>query len=392
MTSNNQNGKCEVFYPQTVPCSGNGVCSDSICKCSNGFSSVGDFALIEGLDCDIHITTIKVLYSIFIAVSVIPFILSVRFLIYKLMLYRDKTHPVLLIPINFIPMFIIFSILSFQVVAWLRVMEPEKHYVGKSAASTVFFGIAFVSGWMSQLLYLYVFTDLAIRQSRMKSTELWDKSMKMVQLLKKFIITLSLLSFIWGFIPLSLLSNPYIVNIIGPIHYIGATMNFVVSSFIAIPNTLIPVRNDIAEALERLGIKSASKNGKYISMKQGDLATPTSVGLDKNVTSAMQDAERKLTFAIGFLWRATFQELGLALIFGLWPFFLRKASYQLPFTYIVTQLAFSIELYSISNFTAKKSATSSALSSTREKDAISMSDNNNTKFGKSQTQVASAQI
>ena len=45
---------CSLLTPQSAPCSGHGYCdaSTSKCICDKGWTSYGDFAVIDGVDCD----------------------------------------------------------------------------------------------------------------------------------------------------------------------------------------------------------------------------------------------------------------------------------------------------------------------------------------------------
>ena len=49
------------YFEIAKPCSGNGICNSSsgLCECNPGWTSWGDFAIEPGLDCDIHIATLK---------------------------------------------------------------------------------------------------------------------------------------------------------------------------------------------------------------------------------------------------------------------------------------------------------------------------------------------
>jgi len=57
------NTSCPLFWPGSTPCSGNGECVDGLCICDPGYTSRGDFISPLGLDCDINIVAVRVLWA-----------------------------------------------------------------------------------------------------------------------------------------------------------------------------------------------------------------------------------------------------------------------------------------------------------------------------------------
>lgn len=341
--------RCNINWPQSVECSSNGECKESLCHCSEGFIGIGDFAVIHGIDCDIHVLTIRVLYSLAIIISLLPIFFTLRYFYQRQISIRLELTQKKIVPLNFMPILASMSSISFIFFALMKVTNPEYYVVGRSFASTLFFGISYETGWCSQLLYLYVFCDLVIRQARIKSEEIGERILAQLWLIKKFLISLAIINIIWGFVPLVIIINPSSVNIIGAIHYLGASFNFLFAVFIVLPRTLIPMSHEIGNALKDLEYmaNNSSENFSFNSKTEG-----------------MKNAQKKLLFLISFLKRTSFQELCLACIFGLWPFFLHKATYQLSFTYLVAQIVFSFEIHSISNFATVQTGLSSPTSPT----------------------------
>ena len=68
-----------INYPV---CSNNGVCFENKCYCNSGWSSLGDFSLIEGYDCDINTVSIRVIGIISCSLGMLTFFWIIRHLIY----------------------------------------------------------------------------------------------------------------------------------------------------------------------------------------------------------------------------------------------------------------------------------------------------------------------
>jgi hypothetical protein len=336
---------CPLLWPLTTPCSGHGTCltittinsssSSSLnvgdCECFEGYISLGDFATQPGADCDLNILAIRVLYGITILPSLISLILSVRYLMLKREAMNESSSKKLKWSdlINSIPVLAIIANICLIGMASIKIYNPELG-VGTSLVVTILFSIMFQAFWIIQLGYLYLSLQMTAIQARIKSAAFQTRLELQLERLQKFLIFVFIVSFIWGLAPLIMLFVPSSVNIVGPIHYIGGSFNIAVLSFMALPRTLFPIRNDIREAIKDDGLAESSARAA--------------------ARERMEIIERKLTFLFRLIQRNAVPQTIVACVFALWPYLLRKASYQLPVTWITATIVLAFEVYSISNF------------------------------------------
>ena len=122
-------------------CSGNGyVCLPmNKCICDTGWTSVGDYSIIDGVDCDINKASVKGLSVIDICQSSIFVVAVTRYLVVRLLAKKAMkvTDPKILAPIAFL----IFGVCDL-VIALLKVVYKEPQIIGRdvmfSAISTLF--------------------------------------------------------------------------------------------------------------------------------------------------------------------------------------------------------------------------------------------------------------
>lgn len=137
---------CKVFWPAPV-CSGNGVCNESIgkCICNVGWSSIGDYALEEGVDCNIHLQAVTALWSIDLIFYCITFIVLIR--LYYIRYITSKAAFQLSEPSFQSPFFFTISVVAHIILASLRISSPERRVIGEDPAATtiLIFGSTFAT-------------------------------------------------------------------------------------------------------------------------------------------------------------------------------------------------------------------------------------------------------
>ncbi|GBG34050.1 Teneurin-4 [Hondaea fermentalgiana] len=80
---------CELIYPDLAwsfgsnpfgPCSGHGTCVNGTCICDAGWTGRSDWMNAEGIDCQIHMPTVKALYGILALAQVVGYIMAIPYL------------------------------------------------------------------------------------------------------------------------------------------------------------------------------------------------------------------------------------------------------------------------------------------------------------------------
>lgn len=150
-----ESSNCNRNYviPSYPICSGHGVCISETnkCKCFEGWSSIADFQLIQGYDCDIHLYTILALACLTLSVATFGICVCISS-IYHSALLRNVFEPTkkLLIIYSFLCNFI-----GLFTASILKVINTEKYVIGSTdQGSTIFIYIALIGSCMG--LHLFV--------------------------------------------------------------------------------------------------------------------------------------------------------------------------------------------------------------------------------------------
>ncbi len=137
---------CSTVLWQLQVCSGHGDCiqdSDIArnenelllyrCICLQGWGSLGDLSLIDGIDCNVNYDAVKALWAIAGILGLFPLCLTMIYLRKKYKTSKENgkrmniQDPVILFPL-------MFFIMSFSMIisAIFYVIDPRKHYLGGS--------------------------------------------------------------------------------------------------------------------------------------------------------------------------------------------------------------------------------------------------------------------
>ncbi len=341
---------CQLLWPQQQVCSGNGDCllveGETVprCFCYDGYTSIGDFAVDVNVDCDINITAIIVLNCIPLSISIILIIICLHYYISRYLCSGNNTEKV-----NFIPFCAIISGFTTMGYSVSRIMYPANSGVGATTASTVFLGLAYFITWLCQGLFVLFFSNMLIVQAKMNGEDFRRKALIKLQFLKRSVFMIVGGNLIWAFMLLLPLYHQNTVNIAAGFHYVGAAFNMALIGYYVFPTSLKPLRDDIRKVLKEKNVNINEVKKRLKEIKDMNLKEPSSEQITLTQLLAMSTAESNLTKTIKFLSDQVVQQFFVAAMFGLWPFFIRKTSYQLPVTYIGGQVALCLEVITVSN-------------------------------------------
>ena len=120
-------------YPE---CSNNGDCIDGKCICHHGWTYFSGFEFIEGYDCDIHILTIRIIFSIILFLSVIFLIVAIYNLYAYPIIFKNILHLKNICIISFT-----LYIIGVFLISYRRVIDPVFNVVGNDFIVTFGYGI-----------------------------------------------------------------------------------------------------------------------------------------------------------------------------------------------------------------------------------------------------------
>jgi hypothetical protein len=130
-------------------CSFHGHLIDGLCVCNKGWTGVGDYAIIDGLDCDINelLTTTLVWTSLIFGMVVM--VLFGQFMISRL-LTEDK----FLTKKNVFVVFCFIQVIVCNIANIGLIMMPDQAIIGRSSLTTVLYSMAYTFGDSAAVIYL----------------------------------------------------------------------------------------------------------------------------------------------------------------------------------------------------------------------------------------------
>jgi len=148
-----------ILYPQTQNCSGRGVClSATTCLCPEGWTGQGDFAF-DSPNCDINLSAIRGLWAM-LAVSHLFTILWIIFYFKKK--YGQRSRPVAPIVLGVL---FLCSSTCLMITGLIRSIQPLRT-IGSDVTVTVFFCLGTAVFWTGCTVFINIFLELALKQSR----------------------------------------------------------------------------------------------------------------------------------------------------------------------------------------------------------------------------------
>lgn len=130
---------CMAFFcnvsPNTIPCSRHGTCDLQLkqCVCASDWSSLGDFALVLGVDCDQYLPAIRALAFISIILQPIGIAYSCR-----IMYIRHKKGTKWGDPLFRLPFLAFSAFISNFILGVTKAIDPVYFRAGKSTVETFF--------------------------------------------------------------------------------------------------------------------------------------------------------------------------------------------------------------------------------------------------------------
>lgn len=304
---------CQKFG---ILCSGHGECISESCVCYEGWISVSDFAVVPGEDCDINILTIKIMLYTSIVLASISIAYTCRYLYLchiARMTIRDLN---VLFPV----LFLIHN--AYDVIYAIgKVINPMKYVVGKSIWLSILFSLSMWAGFGGLCMYLLKCAYLLNKLAKVMSSE----AQQIVNgIIFTFIIRIEYYLVIIGMF-LSLASFGLLVSkskyiAFGMSIFIGAGVSAAVLSYL--------FNITVALLLEQLK-SSMSSSSSETSSNKIDNVYSTLVHV-KNLVNIFA-----LTFAITLI------------LFGAWPFLLRKVVYVMLASAIAFHPVSLILIYSV---------------------------------------------
>lgn len=186
---------CRSFYPMPA-CSYHGTCdmNDGLCKCDDGWTSIGDLSTEYGSLCSIHIMTIRVLWIL----AVLPF----PFLIYfssKVLYNRissttkmdgdngggNRKWYMLLIDPSFIFPCTFFLCSTFGgILPILKIINPVKYSVGNDLLTTFVYSFCCATAMSGICVYLFLLVNFILGYAKMMPSESREKVVKQSKAVK----------------------------------------------------------------------------------------------------------------------------------------------------------------------------------------------------------------
>lgn len=224
MNSSNQEIDCQRFEPFPV-CSGNGICDKTIgkCICNDGWSSLGDFALVDGVDCNYSVVAIKIIYALMAFLSSIIIYFCVKGIRQQIKQYRAKPgsfRGYFTDSVRVFPLWALLMVIVGFINGVYRFTYPF-HPFGSDIGSTIL-GCLLTLFWMFSTAN---FTVVVLRflHKYAKSLPLAASSLmrKSTGIILKSSPVLKVLAVIISFIPFSCLKYPQHVFQIAAVYYIS---------------------------------------------------------------------------------------------------------------------------------------------------------------------------
>mmetsp|Transcript_15741 Transcript_15741/g.17773 ORF Transcript_15741/g.17773 Transcript_15741/m.17773 type:complete len:368 (+) Transcript_15741:53-1156(+) len=304
MTSNNT---CTFSFlsPGGNHCSENGVCTEfNKCLCKAGWTGIGDFA-VSSLDCDLNLKSIRILWSIALVAHVPTLLLCLYYLYYMLLVLPSSKKETLL----FVCGVLVCSI-CYLTVAFSKITSSEKiPAIGLETGITVVFSIGAGFVWFVAIYFINKFADIYVKKAEKLGGRKLSYSTNALPVAAIVNVAFSLS-------PILCLVDKENCSVYGTMHYALSIPLIVAVGLVWNVQFIKPFIYDIEQIL--------ASPAAMLRRKEEEIAY--------NVLLVKLKKTFKLLFQIS---------MNNVLISGcmLWPYLLRKASYQLPFAAFFNGLA-----------------------------------------------------
>jgi hypothetical protein len=329
-----------ILSPETLVCSGRGVCTSNGCQCDLGWEGLGDFAF--GKSCSINVNAVRGLWATAAAVQVLVFFHSIYYLFRKRKQFNSVTSTALWVGILTCShsIFLVTSSL-------IRATHVETLAVGSDRTLTALMTLGMACFWTSQHLTIFTFVYFQLKQAA--KGFLKNDLEKQVFRLRVYIPASAAIAVVGCLLPLGMLAatNETDVFVYGILHYLILAMVIFNCAFIYLPALVRPLESDIEKA-----INADSGNAAVASYKQ--------------ILSKLKQFRTELR-------NTAIPNVCCAVIFGSWPFLQSRASsYWLPIAWLSAGYALTKDLQMLmpvsSSSEAPGAANASGISSSKQKE------------------------
>ena len=148
---------CQRNYgiPEYPACSNHGNCINGQCVCHAGWSSFGDFEVMNGFDCDIHILSIKIIGGLNFIIG----ILTLLYIIYYLIHRHKKIYELK----DLFPIIFMFLSLAISLQGLYKLINPEKNIMGNTNVLSILSCINSIIITSSIIISSAIFIEISIK-------------------------------------------------------------------------------------------------------------------------------------------------------------------------------------------------------------------------------------
>lgn len=308
--TNNSSSNCQIIYPITRLCSGNGQCLDDRCYCDINWTSLGDFTPQNYLNCDISKTV--VIYGAYVG-FLIQFnciILVSRYLIINLKIRQNKTNIIF-------PCLCLLHSLCIILYSLGKIINQDVYIIGGNVLYTALYCLIWISGIIAIGLYFDINVKFLRRYLRYMNESSRFKVQYMLRLYDVYGQKLYyVIAIIVGVIPLLGLTLPVDqYYIIGMIYHILKAI-----AYIAFTPVFIIILSSVRQELTNTFFHRNSQSLDNITLER---------------VNKLCESLRNVTIYLCIIQPFN---ISMILIFGSWYFIFRKSVYLTLFQNIQSPL------------------------------------------------------
>lgn len=308
LTLLNSQFACSVLYPQTVSCSGHGHCNiiSSSCICDSGWSSLGDFAVGDGIDCDQNINIIRILNYVSIIIVIIFLVFITRVLYLRILSKPSIKDPPILCSI----MFLIVGLMGFSY-SIIKIINPTEYLVGNSPLITFFFCSTMFFFIMGYVIFIVILGLFFKGYAKSMSSEARAKVERVIKFQERSFIFIFIIALISSYMPLIGIAFPKSIEAFYTAFFIGISVVWLCLVLIILSHL-----NVMKTELKLADSKSSSSINESSITKE-------------NISPFIKIHNRLVVIDTIFKLVSP-SAIGVMFALGVWPYLQRKVSYFIP--------------------------------------------------------------
>ena len=295
--------------------------------CFADWSNVGDFALDAASPmCDLHTPTLRVLWALLAVVELSSLAFAAWALLARWqrgMLRRAQWRT-----------WGVAVLLGCAAVAILplavgKANDPTAWVVGRDVGATLSYSISAALAWGMIMLSFSVFVNTTVALGTAATSSAVSQGsvpmdiVSVARALRFATPLLALANTVWCVTPMFLLGDASLVWVVAGLHSMGLAFSMLVG-VVASPALLGTMRRHVLSTVS--GLKASSAESTQ--------AQAAPVVAPPSTTARLELIERKFRATQRAVFLSGVFQFAVAFVFGLWPFFVRKLSYQFPFAWI----------------------------------------------------------